>query len=211
MRFFKSVMIAAAAVAVMTSGAKAQVNIQVTVNSVYQQAGSGGSFNATFSGVPAGYSLTNIVYCFDQLRTFNYGQTTTYTLLTFDQFLSANATGARWANIDNTDELNTMAGLAGTYNFSNSHNAPIQQQIWDISAGLTNVADGAYSGADHSNSWLVLVDAANWSSGNAGSQSFLVQGTAPAVVTPEPSTYALMAAGLAGLLVANRRRRQTNV
>ena len=212
MRFFKSVMIAAAAVAVMTSGAEAQVNVDLKVTSVYQQAGNGGSFNVVFpDGVPAGYSLTNIVYCFDQLRTFTYNSEHTYTLLTFQQFLDEGATGARWANVNTMDELNQMAQLATTYTFTNATNIPIQNNIWNISAGVTNLGVGDYSGPDHSSTWLVLVDAANWSNGDKGFQSFLIQGTAPSVVTPEPSTYALMAAGLAGLLVANRRRRQTNV
>lgn len=208
MRFFKSVVIAAAAVAVMTSGAGAQANIGVKVTSQFQPAGTGGSFNAVFTGVPAAYSLTNIVYCFDQLRTFSYNVQTPYVLLTFGQFLAANPTGARWSNVNNLDELQQMAAYANTYTGVNATNIPIQKNIWDISAGVTNVASNAYAGPDYSNTWFVLADSANWSSGNRGSQSFLVQGTLRSV--PEPSTYALMAAGLAGLFMASRRRRQIN-
>lgn len=218
MRFFKTVMLAAVTAGVMSTQAVAQpiVDVKVTGTAYAASVGApynanGGGFNALISGLPANITLVdNIVYCFDVARQFTFNTTYQYKVLTFAQFVAAAPTGNTWENINNVAELNAMAFLASQYpNPALPTNAQIQKDIWDISSGAVDAT--GYAGPDLSGSWLVLVDANSWANGDKGVQSFLVQGTLRSTVTPEPSTYVLMAAGLAGLLVANRRRRQTNV
>lgn len=229
MRFFKSVVLAATAVGVIASQAAAQTPVNVTVNisnnsadHVYKaQVGSnlGGGWKATITGIPGGLTLTEppIVYCFDNQRQFNYNQNMTYTLLTFSDFLANKAVGggtvpggrdAQWNTI-NLQDLNSMAALAGTYvsGGPNAYNNGVQGSIWDIS---NNVTPGSYVGPNLNQSWMILVDAAEWAGGYdknpaQGKQSFLVKINNGSQV-PEPSSIALMVAGIAGLVVVSRRR-----
>lgn len=211
MRFLKTVMLAVATAGVMATQASAQTPVSVTFNqgtAVYTN-NTGGAW---YAGITDGGSLDlakAIVYCIDQSRTFNPAQAAaySYTMYTFDQFLASVATTATpWAPDKLTeDNLNAMAYWTTQYtpalsdNGTKAANGAIQLDIWSIS---TNGNNNPAPGGDYSN-FRVLYNGQN--------QTFLVQIPGGSVVTPEPSTYALMAAGLAGLLVASRRRRQTNV
>lgn len=220
MRFLKSIVLAATAVGVIASQAAAQTPTNVTVkissspNDHVVDAGNGGGWIASITPVSGVKFADMIVYCFDDQRQFNYNTNMTYTLLTFNDFVNnAGVVGgggmrdAQWNTIDLQD-LNSMAALASTYTHKpgvQSGNAAIQAQIWAIANGGT----GSYAG-DLSKDWMVLVDAAEWKHGldekkPAGHQSFLVQVVPPRIV-PEPSSIALMVAGMAGLIAVGRRR-----
>lgn len=228
MRFFKSVVLAATAVGVIASQAAAQTPVNVTVkissspsDHVYKaQVGSnvGGGWLATITGIPGSLKVTEplVVYCFDNQRQFNYNQNMAYTLLTFSDFLGDKAVGggtvlggrdAQWNTI-NLQDLNSMASLAAGYVAgADPNNNTIQGNIWDIS---NNVTPGSYVGPNLNQSWMILVDAAEWAGGYDGNpaqgkQSFLVKISNGSQV-PEPSSIALMVAGIAGLVVVSRRR-----
>ncbi|BAH37623.1 MAG TPA: PEP-CTERM sorting domain-containing protein [Gemmatimonas aurantiaca] len=206
MRFLKTVMLAAVTAGVMATQASAQTAVTVAFNqgTAVHTNNTGGAWYGDIGG---GYTLADaIIYCIDQTRQFNPAQAApyNYTMYTFAQFLAGPAsTATPWAPANLTlDNLNHIAFLSSTYAVgpsnpgTNASNGAIQNTIWAISAGGNNTPA---PGGDFSN-YRVLYNGQN--------QTFLVQVPPGSVVTPEPSTYALMAAGLAGLLVAQRRRRQ---
>lgn len=212
MRFLKTVMLAAATAGVMATQASAQTAVSVQFNQSPSVAvvtnNTGGAWYADITGT--GISLQDaIVYCFDSTRNFNPGQAAPYSygLYTFSQFLNQVAGASAPSNVNpwnkslTTNDLNAMADLALGYNqpgWTAASNGQIQLDIWAISNNPGN--SGAVPG--NFDTWRVLYNGQN--------QTFLVQVPPGSTVTPEPSTYALMAAGLAGLFMANRRRRQNN-
>lgn len=169
-------------------------------------------------------NLTSLaVYCFDDKRHFSFNNTYNDLALTFDQFL--NSTGAcgvngratNW-NTVNLKDLNTIASIIGTYapalqdGTTVANNSAKQSNIWNIGNDLTQ-SDYAGPADVFKGGWMVLVDRDEWRRGLdgqqdfQGSQSFHVQVPNGSIVTPEPSTYALMAAGRAVVGVVARRRR----
>ena len=223
----KKGLIALAAAAALTFGAttvQAQQQTQLTMSTWRALTNNnGGGWNAT-STVGLGSDDLNsfIVYCFDDKRYFSPGRTYQYYALTFEEFLTGAGAGpggrpTNWNTVDRTD-LNTMVGLitgdvGAGYVLDNTGakvaNSGIQQQLWNLG---NNVTQGSYGAGSYSydGSWMVLVDKAEWDRGLTGqrgfqgSQSFLAQ--IPTTV-PEPSTFALMASGLASLGFMARRKR----
>jgi|JI81BgreenRNA_FD_contig_71_229929_length_775_multi_20_in_0_out_0_1 hypothetical protein len=228
--FRKTSMLAAAGLMALSSiatQASAQIAVTVNVkNTEVFSSNSGGAWGAqiTGAGLPnfifgtaPGNTNLPIVYCFDSTRQFAFNTNLSMTLLTFDQFIAGNPVPAinPWGNIDKND-LNGMAGLASTYTANvntqavRNANGTIQQNIWNISNGLTNAPANSF---DLSDNWMVLVDTQDWTGvggGNRtnGSQSFLVR-IEPQAVVPEPSSMVLLVAGFGAVAVFSRRRRDT--
>lgn len=203
-------------------------NVVGPVNGSMSNGGGGWTVNSSVGlGQPSITALT--VYCFDNLRSWSNGAQ--YVALTFDEFLGNVGAGpggraTNWNTITTADELDLMVTIisAGYNNASNAFglsNNALQQAIWDIGNNVNNTntvgsATIPTGSLDFSGSWMILVDKAEWQvgltaqNGVHGSQSFLVQVPSARITTttPEPSTYALMTAGLAALAVAARRRRK---
>lgn len=222
-------LIASAALAIIatvqapTAGAQIETQLTMTSWNVYTNNG-GGGWNATSTVGLGSNNLTSlVVYCFDDTRHFGFNSTYNYLALTFDQFLNSTGAGGtngratNW-NTVNLKDLNTIASIIGTYapalqdGTTVANNSAKQSNIWNIG---NDVTPGDYAGpADvFKSGWMVLVDRDEWrrgldgQQGFQGSQSFLVQVPNGSIVTPEPSSYALMTAGLAVVGVVSRRRR----
>jgi len=223
MRKFITTTAAAMMLGIGATAASAQVTTTLTMTSteVYSNNG-GGAWNATSSvGLGTGNLTSLVVYCFDDKRFFNFNTPTQYVALTFTQFLNNAGAGpggrsSNWNQLDLQD-LNSIVAAIGGYTPNNNSggirtaNGTIQQNIWNIG----NSGNGTYAGPSdaYAPDWMVLVDKTEWErglnnqNGFQGSQSFMARLPNASTTVPEPSTYALMAAGLAAMAAVARRRR----
>jgi hypothetical protein len=223
MRKFITTAAAAMMIGVSATTVSAQVTTTLTMTSteVYTNNG-GGGWNATSSvGLGTGGLTSLVVYCFDDRRFFSFNTPTQYVALTFTQFLNnagagPGGRGANWNQLDLQD-LNSIVAQIGGYTPNNlsggirASNGAIQQNIWNIG----NAGNGTYAGPSNAYApdWMVLVDKGEWErglngqNGFQGSQSFMARLPNASTTVPEPSTYALVAAGLAAMAAVSRRRR----
>jgi PEP-CTERM motif len=100
-----------------------------------------------------------------------------------------------------TEPTSAWQGIHGAI-WSMNGNFPDPALNPDVALWLDLLAGADLSTVDQ-NAWAVVTDMAV-TGPNGGSQEFLVRGN----VVPEPSTYALMLTGFAGLAIAARRRRR---
>ena len=202
MKKFISRSLVAAAMMAMPVVAQAQYDVRLQVTAQTIDAGPGGGQFA----LSAPGTLGNILgYCIDQERGFLMNTFYTYRVYTFAQYtasLSAHAVFGRTTD----DELNKMVVNAGVIAVNGGTKNAAQQDTWSMfaTAGDNNPGTAPVAPAG----WIVLVsvDAINGTgdpngSGKFGQQTFIS-------TVPEPSTYMLMAVGLAALGMASKRRRK---
>lgn len=179
-----------------------------------------GPFSMTFGGIFG--SAIQPIFCVDLPNHFTDGQAydARITLLSSVDLDIASRTrqGLTYGNAFTSRLVYTkMAWLANLLDSQPTEDwAGIQGAIWHVGTswtpfgGVTNPnvqfwLDQVYA-ADLStvdaNAWAIVTDV-NVTGPDGGVQEFLVR----ANVVPEPSTYALMLTGFAGLVVLSRRRR----
>ncbi len=193
--------LAAAALFALPAVMQAQVAITsmtVTTNTPGRiNAGpNGGRFDATVSSPSSLANSIKYVFCIDDARFISSptGTYTNYVMYTFQQFenlgYQANTKDNLNAMVDNA--LDIVAGTSIDI---------AQQNTWSIfkdAAGFKN----ASGSQDWSNTWVVL-----YTKDTPFHQTFIAQVPGGLTTVPEPSTYALMGAGLLALGFVSRRRK----
>lgn len=161
----------------------------------------GGAFNFTWNGsnvnAPnAAVTFSDFVaYCIDPNRSFNYNTNYTYQAFALSDLAGIQASygGNALVNLSQND-LNEIADLVANYSNVNV----TQGQIWDL---FTNVTDAGQT--DALDGFVVLVGQAN----SPAPQTFLTRTRPDPLIVPEPSTFALLGAGLFGLGIVARKRK----
>jgi hypothetical protein len=198
-----------------------------TIAVSYNQVGGGtfgqvaGPLRATFNLF--GSAITSDVYCVDLLNGLDDGNARLSNITILN---SSTTTLGALTRIGQTSggsaALTTyrkMAWLASQMTVANQANwAGIQGAIWNLESGLpatsvnsnvatwVNLANTTNLSSFNLAGWAVVTQTTTMN-GQAGRQELLVPLSVN--VVPEPSTYALMATGLIGLVGFARRRRST--
>lgn len=168
----------------------------------------GGGFNYNITaGNTAELGSSLIAYCFGPDQYIQ--DPAKYRVMTFAEFTGWSSRPSTYNTIT-TQDLNDMAYLVTTYTTGAATvaNGTTQERIWQIAVDGTQAVN---TGVDFSSGFRVMIDDRFLTQKDfrfsAATQPFLAQVPGGSIVTPEPSTYVLMAAGLAGLAVVSRRRR----
>ncbi len=193
------------------------VNITATGTTPAAYAGAAGAFKGSLSGAGIFDSPSFVTYCVELEQSFSWSSNlTSYTLVSPAAYSQASPNANGWG--PNAVTIGNRLGELLTYalplvtNAANS--TALQLAIWNTiyDTDLT-VSSGTFTDAStfagQANTYL-LDSSGNGSTlqvgilTNSNKQDFIV-----AAPVPEPSTYALMLAGLAGMgFVARRRSRR---
>ena len=183
-----------------------------------------GPFAATLQTAP-GSAQSVTMFCIDILNQVSEGDTWTGVLTSLGDPAAGLASTRHSAASDPAamTRYRTAAWLTSQFGLqSTAEWADIQHAIWNVwapgqyaanawdAAGAAAAASG-FAGIDFSN-YAVLTDVTGIGQTLGGAQEFIVPGIGgggTGSVVPEPSTYLLMATGMAALAGVARRRRQT--
>jgi PEP-CTERM motif len=189
----------------------------VNGNAVNESGGGGFAFKAT---APNALNLDKVTaFCIDPAPgLLGEGVAMAYRVLTFNEFVtwtSGNRAGGYGTySTMTTNDLANMAQRASSYTrYTASQtvaignaNGELQNQIWRIAKGDVNpVALSNALNTMYATNWRVMVDNRYFLTAPVPGDVYQPQLVQVSTV-PEPSTYALMAFGLAGLGAVSRRR-----
>jgi hypothetical protein len=205
--WIRSTVVAASAVAVMAGSAGAQVFNFSTQGQFTSGAGSCNTAILTVAVCSDPGSTLQLTFTGQAVNALNYGNNTTVTLGNF----SITGTGSVTAlpgDVGFTLYINqtvpgpgvgsTVGSISGT--ITRDLSSATGGLIWQPSPEIVVIGDVRYD---------LVFESVNGQIGVAISAASNSSVEAVGTVVPEPSTYALMAAGLAGMGVVARRRRRT--
>lgn len=221
---FKSLAVAATVALPFVAGAQPIDNdVQVTLTGTTRLATggtgfagrTGGGFSATFTadfgGTIGERTFTDwLVWCIDPTRNISVGSTTSKSLFTLQGFANSGFGSDNYPALGLTaydpdgDDMKRIASLANDLE-NDWANAGLREDrqggIWANFTGTTPPAgfegDASFDGSQYYVLW-----------GNAGVTQTLITRIPDRFLVPEPGSLALLVAGMGGMLVAVRRRRQ---
>ena len=189
------------------------VHVTSTGTTPATYAGGAGGFTATLSGAGIFDSPSFVTYCVELEQSFGFGSLSGYSLVLPAAYTGAGANGWGANSVAIGNRLGQLLTYALPLATTGSQSTALQLAVWNTIYDTDNTVSGGtfkdVSGfAGQANTYLTnsLATTSLYQVGiltNRQHQDFIAY--AP---VPEPETYALMAAGLAGIgFVARRRTR----